>query len=77
MKKLIGVKGGVTLVGMDARGQICGFVCRRPCIQDNSHQIGPLYADDAITAKALLQAVCADIKGQTVTLHIRLANLLL
>ncbi|ELU05635.1 hypothetical protein CAPTEDRAFT_229006 [Capitella teleta] len=70
LEKWIAVPGGRSLVAMDTNQNIVGYVCRRPCFQDNQHQIGPLYAEDAVTAKALLQAICTDIKGAKVTINI-------
>ena len=70
LEKWTAVSGGRSLVALNRNQNIVGYICRRPCIQDNQHQVGPLYAEDATTAKALLQAVSTDIKGCKLTINV-------
>ena len=47
-----------------------GMCCRRVCIPERNHLIGPLYADSAHIAQALLQRSCRDIAGQDLTINV-------
>ena len=64
------IPDGMTYVALSASGELQGFGCRRPCIQPESHQVGPLYADSGDVAEALLQMLCADVTGKDVTINV-------
>ena len=56
--------------GSGSGGDVIGFGCCRPCIQPDSHQVGPLYAESGAVAEALLQRLCADVTGKDITVNI-------
>ncbi len=69
LKKWICIPGGATFAALDSQGTLIGFGCRRPCMEENYHMIGPLYADTKEVAQALLQELCKGIAGQMFCLH--------
>ena len=50
--------------------KIVGFGCRRPCIQEGEHLIGPLYADNLQVAETLLLSLCEGILGENVSINV-------
>ncbi|KAI0220902.1 hypothetical protein LSAT2_027642 [Lamellibrachia satsuma] len=69
--------GGASYVAVAAKdGRLTGYGCRRPCVDDQrrTHLVGPLYADNASVAEALLRRLCADVVGETVVLDFWLKN---
>lgn len=65
------IPDGMTYVALSDDGStVIGFGCRRPCIQPDSHQVGPLYAESGLVAEALLQRLCADVENKDVTINI-------
>ena len=44
--------------------------CRRQCIQEENHMVGPLYADSPDIAQALLQRSFKDVVGHTVSVNL-------
>ena len=57
-------------MALDSSGNIVGMGFRRPCVQENSHQVGPLYAESVDVAGALMQRLNAGIEGKDVTINI-------
>lgn len=70
MRRWIKLPGGAAYVAIDQDGTVCGLGCRRPCIQNGNHEIGPIYAESTVIAKSLLQALCDDVIGQHVCLNV-------
>ena len=69
LQLLFQIPGSLGLVATDkTSGKIVGLACRRPCAQNNSHRVGPLYADDDVIAESLLRALCQHIAGDCVTI---------
>ena len=65
---------GATALALAEDGRIAGYVVARPCRV--GYKIGPLFADDAPRAEALLRAVAAELPaGATVYLDTPGANL--
>ena len=67
----VAAAGGASYVAVAAKdGRLTGYGCRRPCVdeQPRTHVVGPLYADNASVAEALLRRLCADVVGETVVL---------
>ncbi|KAI0216083.1 hypothetical protein LSAT2_031857 [Lamellibrachia satsuma] len=67
----VAAAGGASYVAVAAKdGRLTGYGCRRPCVDDQrrTHLVGPLYADNASVAEALLRRLCADVVGETVVL---------
>ena len=69
LHRWINVPDGLALAA-SSEGTIVGYGCRRPCIQENEHMIGPLYADNQQVAEVLLLKLCEDIQRQNVTIII-------
>ena len=70
----VSVPEGSSVVALDKSGKVVGAGFRRPCVQENSHQVGPLYADDVNIAGALMQRLCSGIEGKDVTINIWLVK---
>lgn len=67
------IPGGAAYVAVSDvdGGQIIGYGCRRPAIQASNHEVGPLYADDASIAEALLNKLCSEVAdGDNITIQI-------
>ena len=68
----VAAAGGASYVAVTAKdGRLTGYGCRRPCVdkRPRTHVVGPLYADNASVAEALLRMLCADVVGETVLLY--------
>jgi hypothetical protein len=50
------------------RSHLRGYAFLRPCL--NGYKFGPVFADDAATARALLRDLMARVPGQTVALDV-------
>ncbi|KAI0209222.1 hypothetical protein LSAT2_006111 [Lamellibrachia satsuma] len=77
LRQWVVAAGGASYVAVAANdGRLTGYGCRRPCIdeQPRTHLVGPLYADNASVAEALLRRLCADVVGETVVLQFWLKN---
>jgi len=74
-RKLLGqwttVEGGLSLVALGDGGEIVGFGCRRPTMQEGNHIVGPLYAEGPGVAESLLAGLTKDIQGQNIWLTAR------
>ena len=64
LQKWINLPGGAAVVARNRDGHVTGLGCRRPCMDETFHMIGPLYADDRETAEVLFQELCRGIAGQ-------------
>lgn len=49
-------------------GKLAGFAAARPCFE--GYKIGPLFADDIEVARMLIEALFADLMGQTVFIEV-------
>lgn len=65
--------GGHTLVALGDGERVTGLVVSRPCRV--GHKIGPLFADDPLTAERLFDAVCAHIAPDRVQIDVPECNL--
>ena len=64
--------GGATYVAVESTtGRVRGYGCRRVCIGEGIHQVGPLYAEGEAVAAALLARLCDDVAGEQVLINIR------
>ena len=70
LEKWFEVEGGAAHVALDAVNSVVGYGQRRPCIPENNHQVGPLYADSPQAAAALLQSLLSGVVGTQVTINI-------
>jgi len=64
------IPNGATYVALNSEGRVIGFGCRRPAVQSLNHLVGPLYADSADVAEALLCKLCSGVRDETVTMQI-------
>ncbi len=70
LKQWIAVPGGATYVALNSEGHVVGMGCRRVCVEQGHHMVGPLYADNPEIAEILLQKLCSEVAGCNVTIHI-------
>ena len=70
LKKWIALPKGAAFVALDNSGKIVGLACRRACIQEKFHNIGPLYADSLEIGKGLMQRLMDDIEGENTDMNI-------
>lgn len=59
---------GATALGARRGGALVGCIVRRPCVR--GHRIGPLFADDAAVAAALLDRVAAEVPGEPIQIDV-------
>ncbi len=79
LKRWIDRPGGHS-VGVMQQGKLAGYAVMRPC--RNGYKIGPLFANEAVIADALLRSLSAKVPGEPIFLDtpennpeaIRLAN---
>ena len=64
------VARGSTIVAVTGSGSVVGFGCRRPCIQEGYHEVGPLYAEDGAIAEAILAKLCSEVAWDYVSMDI-------
>ena len=57
-------QGGSSYTAVNVHGDVVGYGCRRPAMNQDMHGIGPLYADNSSIAEAILQRLCDEIPGQ-------------
>jgi len=55
-------------VAVRSEGGLRGYGFLRPCLK--GHKFGPVFADDAATARALLRDLMARVPGETVALDV-------
>ena len=71
MRKWIALPDGAAFVALDESGKIVGLACRRICIQENCHNVGPLYADSLEIGNGLMQRIMDDVEGSSVEMNMR------
>jgi hypothetical protein len=67
LRRWLAVNGGHG-VAVRTEGGLRGYGFLRPCL--NGHKFGPVFADDAATARALLRDLMARVPGETVALDV-------
>ncbi len=67
-----GMEGGEASAASGTRSRLRGYAFLRPCL--NGYKFGPVFADDAATARALLRDLMARVPGQTVALDVPQPN---
>jgi hypothetical protein len=67
LRRWLAVNGGY---GAAVRGEagLRGYAFLRPCL--NGYKLGPVFADDAATARVLVRDLLAEVPGQTVALDV-------
>ena len=70
LRKWIAIPDGAAFVALNKSGQIVGLGCRRACIQEKVHYIGPLYADNLEVANGLMQQLLDNIVGDEADINI-------
>jgi hypothetical protein len=64
----LAVNGGYGLAVVGEDGGLRGYAFLRPCLK--GYKFGPVFADDAATARALLRDLMARVPGETVALDV-------
>lgn len=59
-------------LGKIANGRLHGFGVRRACLE--GHKVGPLVADDEVSAEELFVGLCAGVAGQPIFLDVPEVN---
>ncbi|MEY4376520.1 MAG: hypothetical protein RJB26_1070 [Pseudomonadota bacterium] len=79
LRRWLAVNGGFGLAvrgeaaaGTGVAGSLRGYGFLRPCL--NGYKFGPVFANDASTARALLRDLMARVPGQTVALDVPETN---
>ena len=60
-------RSGVAVLTRDER-RLSGYAWLRPCVQ--GYKIGPVFADDALTARALIRDLLDAVPGAPVSLDV-------
>jgi Acetyltransferase (GNAT) domain len=68
LRRWLAVNGGHGLAVLGEGGGLRGYAFLRPCLK--GHKFGPVFADDAATARALLRDLLAQVPGETVALDV-------
>lgn len=68
LRRWLAVNGGHGLAVLGEGGGLRGYAFLRPCLK--GHKFGPVFADDAATARALLRDLMARVSGETVALDV-------
>jgi len=62
------IPGGRAVAAVNQQGDVIGYGCRNPDINNKLHFIGPLYADSYDIAWDLMHELLRDIAGRGVSL---------
>lgn len=68
LRRWLAVNGGHGLAVVGEDGGLWGYAFLRPCLK--GYKFGPVFADDAATARALLRDLLARVPGETVALDV-------